>query len=140
MNSIMSFSSDHSLKPTTQARRIALAMVAVLWLLVGLQLHRDWDAALEQGGRLVDAMANASEQQLAGSIRSLHSLLEEAADGAEAGRWDSSEFIETMTTRLQEFPEVRFITRVDRDGRLRSNTIPFKALPEGGLDVSDRGY
>jgi len=136
----MPFSSDYSPKPTAQARRIALAMVAALWLLVGLQLHRDRDAALEQGSRLVDAMANASEQHLVGSIRALQSLLEEAADGAEAGRWNSNDFIDTMTTRLQEFPEVRFITRIDRDGRLRSNTIPFKPLPAGGLDVSDRSY
>lgn len=136
----MPFSRDRGFTPPTQARKIALAMIAALLLLVGLQLHRDHAAAIEQGSRLTDAVVNAMEQQLNGSIRALHSLLEEAADGAESGHWNDPDFVEMLQTRLREFPEAKFISRIDKDGWLRSNTIPYTGLPAGGIDVSDRGY
>lgn len=136
----MPFSSDIGLKPSYHARRIALAMILFMALLVGLQLRRDHHAALEQGERLVDGVVNAATQHLKGSIRSVHSLLEEAADGAENNRWNDPGFIDHLTTRLREFPEVRFIALIDADGRLRRNTIPARPLPVDGIDVSDRGY
>ncbi|HVI51121.1 MAG TPA: ATP-binding protein [Candidatus Sulfotelmatobacter sp.] len=136
----MPFTSDTGLKPAYHARRIALAMVLAMAVLVGLQLHRDYRSAIEQGERLVDAVANAAGQHLSGSIRAVHSLLEEAADGADGGRWDAPEFIDHLTTRLREFPEIRFICLIDKDGQLRRRTIPFRPLPPGGVDVSDRGY
>jgi len=136
----MPVASNKDLKSLFHARRVALAMVAVLLTLVGLQLHRDYSAAISQGEQLVEAIANSSEQHLSGSIRAVHSLLEEADAGAEAGRWDDPDFINHLTIRLQEFPEVRFVAVVGRDGKLVRHTIPVRPLPEGGLDVSDREY
>ncbi|HLN22691.1 MAG TPA: ATP-binding protein [Patescibacteria group bacterium] len=122
------------------ARSTAAWLVAGLILAVIGQLKVDYDTALGHSEILVSAMANAIGQHLSGSIRSIDSLLDEAVDAVEAGRWDNAEFRNRMTGRLRSFPEIRYLGMVDAKGQLQRQTLPDLQTNDLPTDVSDRDY
>ncbi len=122
------------------ARRIALAMIAVVVVACAVQLREDRRIAISQGETLVAAMVNAIDQHLSGSIRAIDGLLDEAGAAVETDRWNSPQFADRLAVRLRSFPEIRYVGVVSADGRLLPSTVPHVDTPDQGLDVSDRDY
>ena len=122
------------------ARSTAAWLVAGLILAVIGQLKADYETALRQSEILVSAMANAIGQHLSGSIRSIDSLLDEAVDAVEAGRWTEADFRNRMTGRLRSFPEIRYLGMIDAKGRVQPATLPELESNDLPADVSDRDY
>jgi PAS domain S-box-containing protein len=122
------------------ARTAALCMIAILVGCTVLQLKVDYDAAISSAATLTSAMANAIDQHLGGSIRSVDSLMDEVASAVESGSHHSPQFTERMISRLGAFPELRYIAIVNAQGQMQPDTWPAKAVGGDGGDVADRDY
>jgi PAS domain S-box-containing protein len=121
-----------------KARKIALATVAFLTAAVTLQLYDVYNVAEDDAERLISATANATGQKVSGSLRGVHTLLDEVATNVALGQHHSPAFSQWIVGALLSYPEIRFIGIVTPNGRLLPETWPNVGVPQAGEDVSNR--
>lgn len=132
---------EPAVRPSSwSARRVAVAMILGLLTCAALQLRADYLTAINNAETLSGAVAQAIDQHLGGSIRSIDSLLDEVASAVEGRRADTPQFAIHIQTRLAAFPELRYVGVVNAQGRMQSRTWPDIGVPAEGLEVSDRDY
>jgi|AGTN01.2.fsa_nt_gi Bacteriophytochrome (light-regulated signal transduction histidine kinase) len=124
-----------------KGRLVALAMAGALAANWGWQTLRDRTIDLAQAESLATSLARAAEYQIDGSVRSIATFLDEAADRIDPAHWPDGALEDWFSARLAGFPEIRNIVLTDADGHT-VGTIrrPGQMLPGWSEDLSDREY
>lgn len=123
------------------AFRVALVVIAGLFVSVGLHLKATHNKAISDAETLIGALAVASEQHIGGSLAGIDQLLDELAATVREGRHEDPQFQADLAARLPSFPEVRYIGIISADGVLLPQTWPPQPfIPPEGIPVGDRRY
>lgn len=105
-----------SVRMPTKARKEAGAVIVMMAALAGWLSVSAYRADSRHAEQLVDAQAKSLEYQIDSSLRSIDTLLAEAADRIDPRTWTDNELAQWFRIRLADFPEIRCMSVVGKDG------------------------
>lgn len=136
----MKVNADDVAPTPVKFRLMAVIFNAVIVLGLSIQLWLSYRSDIDHAKHMADAMAEALNQQVGGSIRGIDGLLQEMVVAIQLGQWSKPSQRARFEGRLKSFPELRWIGTVTPEGRLNPETVPDLGIPSTGADVSDREY
>lgn len=126
-----------------KGRIAALVLASVLCALWGWQNLERRAQAVAAGDRLVGSLAKSLEYQVAGSLRPVGALLDEAANRIDPALWPQSGLETWFHVRLSAFPEIRAMQVFGPDGTRRGLAIVAdgrRPLPLPDTSVAQRDF
>jgi signal transduction histidine kinase len=120
------------------ARRSALVLIAVTAVFWAAHTRAAWRAADAQAVQMVSALARTMEFQAASIIRSIDSLLEEAAQRIDPTTWPDPVLAPWFISRMHAFPEASLMLVVQPDGH--GTGLSALGLRQSFDEISDREY
>ncbi len=125
-----------------KGRLSAFSLMTVIGLLWGGQVWRNHDLVLAEAETLVVSLSRSLEYQVQGSLRGVEALLNEVADGLEAGQGLTPIQRERYRTRLAGLPEIRNLVVADSEGRVVDVSVaqPGETVTRGIGTIGDRDY
>lgn len=124
-----------------KGRAWALGLVCVMASYWGWSALRDRQLDLQEAESHLTALARAVEYQIDGSVRSVATLLDEAAGRIDPASGPDETLERWFGTRLMDFPEIRNLVVTDAAGNVTAViTRPGQILPNRAGNLSDRPY
>ncbi len=126
-----------------KGRIVALVLSAVLCSLWAWQTLERRAQAVAAGDRLVGSLARSLEYQVAGSLRPIGAVLDEAVNRIDPALWPQSELETWFHVRLSAFPEIRAMQVFGPDGSRRGLAIVAdgrRPLPLPESSVAQRDF
>ncbi|MCR6629543.1 MAG: ATP-binding protein [Magnetospirillum sp.] len=124
-----------------KGRAAAALLVLVLAANWAWATLRDRTLDIEEAERQLTALSRAVEYQIDGSVRSIATLLDEAADRIDPAAGLDAAMDAWFSARLAGFPEIRNLVVTDARGRVVGViSRPGQGMPGHADDLSDRPY
>ncbi|CUW40333.1 putative Two-component sensor histidine kinase [Magnetospirillum sp. XM-1] len=133
-------SATPSLRPSTIARRWALALITVLVVIAAIHLKAAWNRANSNAERLLTALTRTLEHQVDTSLRSIDNLLLEASQRVDPARWPDPSLVQWFQSRLGAFPEIRQMVVFGQDGKNSGIILQANGILNFPVDISDREH